>query len=571
MFEVFFYSYLTVIFILSSGFFFSSKILNKKNYLEINLLRSSLYGIIFLSFLALFLNFFLKLDKNINTIIFIFFITYLFFLNKKIIKKILFISLITAFICSLMLIHEATYRPDAGLYHLPYTSILNNEKIIFGLSNLHFRYGHISIIQYLSAINNNWIFRDKGILIPLSAIYSLFLLYLINEIRNENNKLTITFNLIIIAFLCLKFNRYSDFGNDAPAHIFYFFLVSLLIKYLGEWNKDNINELLTVGAFIVFNKITLFIGCLIPIIIVFLKNNIKHLNLKLILFLFFFTFSFFLKNFIVSGCIAFPIEKTCISKAFWYDSNSTRGSNAKITMIENEAWTKGWSNQEGDRISYKKYISDLNWINLWTKTHGKRIFNKLIPFLVFLLFLFFFIKNISKKNQKIIKSFNFLKRKKFLILILIFNLTGILLWFFKFPVFRYGSSYIIASIGLIFLITSWKNIERIDILKLKKKLSYLVLFLLLILFSKNTLRISKNFSDDYNSSPWPRIYSDTNNNKKKTLKEVKINNIVAFYYPEKGLCYYNSSPCTHLFSSHFKKEEILLKHKWGYRIFYFLK
>ena len=38
------------------------------------------------------------------------------------------------------------------LYHLPYTSILNNEKIIIGLSNIHFRFAHTSIVS-TSALN----------------------------------------------------------------------------------------------------------------------------------------------------------------------------------------------------------------------------------------------------------------------------------------------------------------------------------------------------------------------------------------------------------------------------------
>ena len=112
---------------------------------------------------------------------------------------------------------------------------------------------------------------------------------------------------------------------------------------------------------------------MISIIIIILNKSIKLLNLRLVFFLTLFTFLFFLKNFIVSGCIAFPIEKTCISKAFWYDANSNRGSNAEITMLENEAWTKSWSNQKGDRLSYEKYLSDLNWINYGPKHTEKDI------------------------------------------------------------------------------------------------------------------------------------------------------------------------------------------------------
>ena len=42
------------------------------------------------------------------------------------------------------------YRPDAGFYHIPYIQILNENKIILGLANIHSRFGHVSIIQYLS-------------------------------------------------------------------------------------------------------------------------------------------------------------------------------------------------------------------------------------------------------------------------------------------------------------------------------------------------------------------------------------------------------------------------------------
>jgi hypothetical protein len=206
MLEIFFYSYFTSIYLFSAGIFFSTKILNLNLNLKTNFFQSGLYGVIFISFLALFINFFFELNKNINTIIYSFFFIHLFFFQKKIIKKILIISITTALICSLLLVFETTYRPDAGLYHLPYTNILNNEKIIIGLSNIHFRYGHTSIIQYLSAINNNWIFNDKGIVIPLSIIFSYFLLYLIHEIKNENNKIIIFFNFIQVFYVFLKIN-----------------------------------------------------------------------------------------------------------------------------------------------------------------------------------------------------------------------------------------------------------------------------------------------------------------------------------------------------------------------------
>ena len=76
---------------------------------------------------------------------------------------------------------DNTNRPDAGLYHLPYINILNESNLIVGISNIHFRYGHISIIQYISAIYNNIFFSNNGILVPPSIIFLALIGYLILE------------------------------------------------------------------------------------------------------------------------------------------------------------------------------------------------------------------------------------------------------------------------------------------------------------------------------------------------------------------------------------------------------
>ena len=250
------------------------------------------------------------MGKNINTVVVIIFITYIIFSQKIIIlKKILLASLIIAFACSILLSYENTYRPDAGLYHLPYINILNNEKIIIGLSNIHFRFGHTSIVQYLSALNYNWILSDQGIVLPSALIYLGFLFYLINEIKNTTNKNILLFNLLLFSFLCFKLNRYSDFGNDAPAHIYYFFLTSLALNYYENMNKERMGEIIGLSAYLIFNKITLFLGSMISFVFLFFKKQIFYFKAKLIIFVTIFTFAFFLKNFLISGCIAFPIEK----------------------------------------------------------------------------------------------------------------------------------------------------------------------------------------------------------------------------------------------------------------------
>ena len=337
----FFFLLLTHFITFQQVFFFSKKILNLNINHNLNIFIYGLYGAIFLAFLALFFNFFLSLDKSINTIILLFFLGYLIFIQKKLVKKIFIFSIIIAITCSILIIFENTYRPDAGLYHLPYISYLNNDKIIIGLSNIHFRYAHTSIIQYLSAFNYNWFFSEKGIVLPTAIIYSNFLFYLIYEIKNSEDKNIIIFNFLLFSFLCLKINRYSDFGNDAPSHIYYFFLTSLALDYYKNITKIKMGEIITLSAYLVFNKITLFLGSLITVIFLFFKKKIFYFNYRSIIFISLFTLAFFLKNFLISACIAFPIDATCISQMCWFDANGSNNSMAKTVMIENEAWTKG--------------------------------------------------------------------------------------------------------------------------------------------------------------------------------------------------------------------------------------
>ena len=158
---------ITNIIYLAIGEFFEKKnTSNLKNFSE-----KTIIGFIYLSLLSLIINFFAPLSVVTNSII-IFIIFFIFLFKKKKFKKIdMLILILSIFFCFFIIIFDTIFRPDAGLYHLPFVRILNEEKIIFGLANLHFRFAHVSIIQYSSALNNNFFLGDIGILIPLVSIY----------------------------------------------------------------------------------------------------------------------------------------------------------------------------------------------------------------------------------------------------------------------------------------------------------------------------------------------------------------------------------------------------------------
>ncbi len=549
---------------LSSKALFNININEKKNYYEF-----ALIGIIIASIIAFILNFFVSLNRYVNDLLFI--IPFLIFLlNNKLkidlnFKKVLKISLIVAVISTILISYDNVYRPDAGSYHLPFISILNDNKIILGLSNLHFRFGHISIIQYLSASFNNHLFLDNGILIPGGLIFSFIIFYFYKIIYYEKNNLINLITIIFLIFIVFRMNRYSSFGNDAPAHFYFMYLIILTLKYknyIGDYNNF-FNKICLIGVFIFFNKITMLLALVIPIYFIFNKNFLKIYKNKIFLLIILIFLSWLGKNIITSGCAAFPLEQTCFKSLQWFDKSDTRRSNAVSGRIENEAWTKGYPNQT--EKNFEEYISSFEWFDIWKEYHGKKIIKKLTPFLIFLLiviiFLFF-----NEKRQK----FKFLEKEDKILWFLIFlNLFGSLLWFFKFPVFRYGYGYLIGFFGI--LVTMFlSSLYKVNTINLKKKLNIILIICFFGLLSKYSVRMYQNY--ELAKSPWPVIYSDNSKIIKNKMTPHYQNGKLILYTPELSMCYYSDlSPCTNMANNEFNISDIKMDFIMGYKKYYFVK
>ena len=138
-------------------------------------------------------------------------------------------------ILALFVAFDTVNRPDAMMYHLPFSKILNEEKIILGLSNLHFRFSHTSILQYSSSINNNFLIGNNGIIIPLASIYIFLILYIFNELiislKEKNFSLSKFFLFTIIILITYKINRYSKIGNDDIGHLVGFLIIYKFFDY----------------------------------------------------------------------------------------------------------------------------------------------------------------------------------------------------------------------------------------------------------------------------------------------------------------------------------------------------
>ena len=228
--------FVLTIFISLSGYLFRKLVINFNHLSKFE--EDGIYGFILIGFISLLLNFFIPLGIFNNSLFFIIIILiglYCGFFNQG--KKLMFYkSLIISLIAFFLIIYSHVNRPDAWLYHLPYSSILNEHKIILGVANIHERFAHISIFQYISSFFKNYFFLSNGILIPISLVTSFFFFYVFKEF-NENfsskSKTIYSYLCFLILIISLyAFSRYSEYGNDAQSHIYYFFLYNYFIKIL---------------------------------------------------------------------------------------------------------------------------------------------------------------------------------------------------------------------------------------------------------------------------------------------------------------------------------------------------
>ena len=523
MFSLLFVSFLGVIVTLPFGCLF----LKKYEKTISSYSKILLYGIIVISFISIFLNFFTSLNKIICSLIILISI-FLIFRKKNFFFNLIFLkfSVITSLIVFILVFNSTVYRPDAYLYHLPFIDILNEFKIIIGLTNLHHRFGHISILQYTSAIYNNFIFFEKGILLPSALIASSIILnfssQLCNYIKKKYFNIHFFYLLFIAIFIAYKMNRYSEYGNDYPAHFIFYYLVSEIILSFEKKHK-NFSDLFLISVFILMNKLSMIFSIILPLLILNKINKEKIFNYKNN-FTIIFLLIWIIKNSLISGCLFYPISKTCLVDLPWANIYKTN----KVS-VETEAWSKSWNNEKNPRLlNQEVYIKNFNWINTWGKNHLNKIIEIIIPYLIFLMFITLYI---ITRSKKIDKKINYKKELQLILLIIILTT----LWLIKIPLFRFGFSYLVCLISLFLAIicVRYQNYEN------KKIFFSLFLFCMIAFIGKNLIRVENYFTEN-NSNIWPKIKIQKNKDK---LKKIDLGEIK--YYESLAECGYGFAPCTH--------------------------
>tara|TARA_B100001564_G_scaffold341051_1_gene335289 strand:+ start:8 stop:1663 length:1656 start_codon:yes stop_codon:yes gene_type:complete len=514
----------------SYGFFILDRMFIKKNS---DVFFKILTGYTFVGIIVLVLHFFFKINNIISLLIIgcgliIFFVNF-----SKLHKKEFLFSLIIVILFSFIFFGYSDHPIDTNMYHHPYVSYLKSEKIIFAITNIQFRFGHISFLQYVQAAVTN----DFLHLISLASINIIFFICFIHYMGSKIiGTKYFDFNFIVkilfTSFLLIKFARYREYGNDLiPLLVCIYFLIQLL-----ELNKNKYfskNELVSISfpfvAFMFAHKISYTFGFLmfLPIFSLKIIELIKKIEINYLFVFSLILFPWILKNLITTSCFAYPVEITCFSNSIFELQGIAQPSQASWLT---EIWAKGFIDHPNwKELDLNEYKSGFNWVNTWLNGHFIKILEIMSPlFLIILIFTLYLIINkkkfFSKKNNK---------RGYLSFWITIF--IGLTIWFYNAPIYRYGSFYIISFVILSYVLIlkyfySEKKNYNINFFK--------VIFVISLSFCliKNIIRMNES-----NLKLFPKTVDVEN----KKIFKISGNEDLKIYNVKNGLCFYSKFICSH--------------------------
>ena len=502
MIEIFLILIFLIFAVFFSGFIFITVFLKLKlEYLEIY--EVGFFGIIFLVFLSFILHFFVPLNEITNSLIF-FLLFFIFIykikrniqLNYRKDYKYILISLLLVFIMTLK------YNPneDYGYYHLPYIINLISDKVIFGLSNLQPQFAWNSTWLNFSSMFYLHYFEIRGTQLSNSILFFFITYMFLKELNSSKNKNSYSFLYILLltSYTIVKFSRISEHGFDFPANIFLLVAIYYFLKISEEQNLININKYFTIiccfSLFAFTIKVSTFIAPLLVIssLILIFKKKIK---LDIVKVPFIFCAIFFAlwvtQQFIYTGCM-FPYFKiTCMQGLDWHTkdiSNMISGLTGSVN--------KSYNLYTGD-LSPSDYLKDFNWLSTWFLRNKIEILEHILAIILPIIILLILNLKFLLLNKENISISN--HNKKFIILSLsLFTIFGLIIWFTKSPVIRFGIPYIFLLFYLLFItIIHLININFINSINL------LLILCLFFNLSKNLNRIIESKSQTY----WPEILS----------------------------------------------------------------
>ena len=483
-----------VFFVISFLYFYSitgyGKILANKNS---NYFETYLDGTILLLILSYLIYITFGTNGIINIIIIIFGLI-LHFKQKneyKVIKNknIIFLLLSVFSVLIISKTHE-----DFNGYH--YFSIFEifNHNLRIGVSNLNERFFHSSLLALNQAIIVLPYFDFKLVHLSTFFIYFCTIGYFITNLFSKNIKSSeVFYSLLCLFILLIKFNRLSEYGYD---YISQFILLIIFHKIYFLYSDDNevIKSILYFLLSILIKPTSLFF---LPMMVyIFYKKgfffymNISRSKYFLIFSLLIILFS---SSFFKTGCLFYPVNKTCflVENVAWSEIERIKEHSKLVKLWAKKYYAQDISKYE--KIEDKKlYDQNFSWFKFWIEHH---FFYKIFEFLLIVIISIIIIYIYFTKEKPGLSE----NRKDKLILLFL-SFLSILFWFNTVPQFRFGFSSIIIFIFLFFDLAL-----GLKVYFNKKKFFHILILGLLILNIKNINRIYSEFErhDFYKFKDFP--------------------------------------------------------------------
>ena len=541
----FFISIIILLSTLGFGFIFL-KIAGLKN-VDDNLGLAGLLGLFLLSIIASYSHIIVPHSYifNISLIILgILFIFYESIKNKLKIRPLRNLFLIfTALFIALIL---SKNNEDFPYYHLPNAIQFAQHKLEFGIGNLNHGFKHISSLFMLMSLNYLPIIEHYLFNLTNFLFYVFFIVFSVFEIYRKKEKNS-NFANIILSFLLIlflvKFSRLAEFGSDISGQIILSVYIFFIIEFIFNKNlkfSDKELYLKLSLIFLVFAstlKFILIIYCLPLLYLIFITKNKKEyifkiLEPKFIIFLIIPAIFFILFNFTSTGCLLYPVAKTCFTSLDWSLSYDT----VKNLNLHYETWAKGGKGPNFEIENPSDYVNSLNWIQNWFSVY---FFNKFSDYILVIISILIFVSAIYPKEIFKNKPSNIKKDNSFLYFY-IFLILIFIVWFLNFPTLRYAG-YLITFLLIALPFAKFLD-ERVRF-KTKvslRKISILILISYSIFLFKNSNRLidefSKSYNDHHNFKNFPFYW----------VEDVKYNKIIIDgldVYKVNSKCWDVPAPC----------------------------
>jgi hypothetical protein len=441
---------------------------------------------------------------------------------------------------------------DSMLYHTPLILWSQSDPVVFGLGNLHGRFGFNS--AYLTILSTLYFpsLGIRAIYLGQAFFFMLYISFILKKMSSTSTTHLKLFFFITSTLFCLLAVRQiserlsSSTSTDAAATLLVILASLLYVGLISNPSDPISNNSKETGL-----EIELFTMCTISVLAVLTKLS----ALPVIIFLFIFIknwkespclprvsfkigscsvlmlFLWIMQNFVMSGCLIYPVRFTCTSAVEW-------AVNTAAIQDESNSIT-AWARRPGPQ--YLSSLGNFDWIPEWFARQHVFLMVVLgfsacvIIAATILRFYSTGRRNLSSKMSDS-KGINILFWIPSLVCILSFSFASVGA---PDPRFVFGFFVVLpASLGLLLLSQGNINKSTTSTASTMKGVSIAIVITLLVFWALRTPAKTNNLEVEFADA---RLLPET------TTKKTQSGIIIKLAPPETQSCGIAPPPCTYTF------------------------